>query len=204
MEETTARQSEGTSTMDTFKNRTMAVWLLVLSVIGSIASGLLMYERVALWADSDHTTACDLNPWVSCGQVMETWQASTFGFPNILIGIVLFPALAILALTLLLNKDFEQKVWYFIEAGTTFAFLFVVWLYISAVFVINVLCPYCMIVWAAVIPLSTLVFTRNRLAEQRWSPKTKQLIRSWWWTVMILLFLVVVGTIIVQFPYAFF
>lgn len=72
--------------------------MFLLALIGSIASGLLLHERIALWVDSDHTTACDVNTWVSCGQVMETWQASTFGFPNIFIGVVLFPSLIILVI----------------------------------------------------------------------------------------------------------
>src|SRR5699024_8182069 len=58
-----------------------AIWLVVTGLVGAVASFLLLYERVQLWNDPEHVSACDVNPWVSCGEVMGSWQAATFGFP---------------------------------------------------------------------------------------------------------------------------
>ncbi|MGJ9426878.1 vitamin K epoxide reductase family protein, partial [Nesterenkonia halotolerans] len=39
--------------------------LLVTGVIGWLASGVLVLERLRLYEDPDHVTSCDVNPWVS-------------------------------------------------------------------------------------------------------------------------------------------
>ena len=66
-------------------------WLLVITgVIGWLASGALVLEKLEVLKDPNHVTVCDVNPWISCGQVMQTPQSSVFGFPNMFIGIVAF------------------------------------------------------------------------------------------------------------------
>lgn len=180
------------------------LWLLVTGLVGAAASFLLLYERVQLWNDPDHVTACDVNPWVSCGEVMQSWQASTFGFPNIFIGVVAFPVLIAVAVSLLAGGRFPK--WYYagLQAGVVFAFGFCVWLWASAVFVIGVLCPYCMIVWSAVIPLFVVTTARNIIhGVIPASAGVKKLAADWWWVGIVVIYLLVFASIMINFPYAF-
>src|SRR5699024_4741946 len=64
--------------------------LVITGIIGLGATLVLTYERIQLWMDPDYVTSCDLNVWVSCGTVMQSWQAVLFGFPNQFIGIIGF------------------------------------------------------------------------------------------------------------------
>lgn len=190
-------------------------WVFVLTgIIGAIASFMLLYERVQLWENPNHSTACDINPWVSCGAVMESWQAATFGFPNIFIGVVAFPLLILTGVLLvLLNKQFQflsklkrKVLWSGILAGSLFAFGFVTWLWYSAVFQIGVLCPYCMVVWAAVIPFTVITISyiiNNNVFSLNISNKVKNITKQWWWVTVFLLYLSVILSIIIKFPYAF-
>ena len=43
----------------------------------------------------------------------------------------------------------------------TLGFAFVVWLWSQALYAIHILCPFCMIVWAVMIPLFVWVSVRN-------------------------------------------
>ena len=54
---------------------------------------------------------------------------------------------------LLAGARFDRWFWGMFVAGITGAVAFVVWLFTQSVFVIGVLCPYCLVVWAAVIPM---------------------------------------------------
>ncbi len=68
------------------RDRPFAWLLLITGVVGWLASGALVLEKLEVLKDPSHVTVCDVNPWISCGQVMQTWQSSVFGFPNMFIG----------------------------------------------------------------------------------------------------------------------
>mgnify|MGYP001760760463 FL=1 len=53
--------------------------------------------------------------------------------------------------------------WYWagLQAGVTAGTVFTIWLWSQALFEIHILCLYCMIVWAAMIPLFILLTVRN-------------------------------------------
>ena len=41
-------------------------WLLVITgIVGWLASGALVLEKLEVLKDPNHVTACDINPWVS-------------------------------------------------------------------------------------------------------------------------------------------
>lgn len=180
---------------------TFAIWLVGMGVAASVASFLLLYERVQLWQNPDHVTACDVSPWVSCGEVMASWQASTFGFPNIFIGVIGFPLLIAVGVSVLATAGRLPR-WYYmgLQLGVTFAAAFCVWLWVSAVFVIGVLCPYCMVVWAAVIPL--FVVTTGHNISHGVIPSSERVRRfaaDWWWVVIAVLYLLVIVSIVLRF-----
>ncbi len=143
------------------RHRPFGVVLLITGVVGWVASAILVLERLELYEDAGHITSCDINPWVSCGRVMGTWQSELFGFPNPLIGIVAFAVVISTAMVVLSGARPGRWYWAGLQAGVTAGAVFVAWLWFQALFVIHILCLYCMIVWAAMIPLFILLTVRN-------------------------------------------
>lgn len=143
------------------RDRPFAWLLLITGVVGWLASGTLVLEKLEVLKDPNHVTVCDVNPWISCGQVMQTWQSSAFGFPNMFIGIVAFAIIITTAMGILAGAKFARWYWLGLQAGVTLGFVFVVWLWSQALYSIHILCPFCMIVWAAMIPLFVWVTVRN-------------------------------------------
>lgn len=186
-----------------FSRSGLGLWLVITGIVGAVASFLLLYERIQLWQDAEHSTACDINPWVSCGEVMNSWQASTFGFPNIFLGVVAFPVVIAIGITLWAGLRPPRWYWAGLQAGVLFAFGFCVWLWSQAVYVIGSLCPYCMVVWAAVIPLTVAVTARNILAGViPASDALRRLTADWWWVVLVLMYLLVAVSIVIELPQA--
>jgi uncharacterized membrane protein len=137
-------------------------WLLLVgSVVGWLASGELVLEKIEKLINPSHTTICDVNPWISCGEVMSTWQSSLFGFPNMFIGIVAFAVTITVAMALLAGARFSRWFWVGLQVGVTLGFVFVVWLWSQALYAIGILCPLCMVVWAIMIPLFVWTTIRN-------------------------------------------
>ena len=182
------------------RRRPFALVLLVTGVIGWVASAILVLERLQLYKDPGHVTSCDINPWVSCGQVMGTWQSELFGFPNPLIGIVAFAVVITTAMAALAGAQFGRWYWIGLQAGVTLGAVFVIWLWSQALFTIYILCLYCMIVWAAMIPLFLLLTVRN-LAHGV-IPAPPRLVRfatEWAWTLVAIAYVAVAASVFFRF-----
>lgn len=129
-------------------------WTLILSgILGWIAAFTLTLERLHVATNPEATLSCDLNPFISCKSVMLTEQARLFGFPNPLIGLAAFIFPIAVGFAILAGAKFALWFWRIFATGITMGFLFVVWLWTQSTFVINVLCPYCMVAWVAMVPL---------------------------------------------------
>jgi len=138
-------------------------WLLtVCGGIGLSAALFILYEKIELLKDPAFRPGCDLNPIISCGSVMESWQANAFGFPNPFIGIVGFSIVLATGVALLAGAT-KIKRWYWLglQAGVIFGVLFIHWLFYQSVYHINALCPYCMVVWVMTITLFWYVTLHN-------------------------------------------
>ena len=180
-------------------------WLLVITgVIGWLASGTLVLEKLEVLKDPGYQTVCDINPWISCGQVMQTWQSSVFGFPNMFIGIVAFAVIITTGMALLSGATFARWYWAGLQTGVTLGFAFVVWLWSQALYSIHILCPFCMIVWAAMIPLFVWVTTRNIThGVIRLPAGPARILAESGWIITALLYVAVIATIFFAFIQVF-
>lgn len=133
--------------------RGFAINLIWTGILGWFAAFSLVLERIHVATNPDATLSCDLNPFISCKSVMLTPQASLFGFPNPLLGLAGFVAPIAVGVAILAGAKFAAWFWRLFATGITAGFIFVLWLWTQSTFVINVLCPYCMVAWAAMIPL---------------------------------------------------
>jgi uncharacterized membrane protein len=180
-------------------------WLMVITgIIGWLASGTLVLEKLEVLKDPNHVTVCDVNPWISCGQVMQTWQSAVFGFPNMFIGIVAFAVIITAGMALLSGATFARWYWVGLQAGVTLGFAFVVWLWSQALYSIHILCPFCMIVWAAMIPLFVWVTIRNISHGVIPMPSgAAKVLGDSGWIITALLYVAVIATIFFAFIQVF-
>ncbi len=132
--------------------RRLGVWLVLAGVLGFAAAFTLTVDKIRLIQDPTFSPSCNFNPIVNCGNVMKTGQAEVFGFPNSLIGVGAFAVLAAVGLALLAGARFRSWFWVGLAAGTVFGVGFVHWLAFQSMFRIGSLCPWCMVVWAVVLP----------------------------------------------------
>lgn len=179
--------------------------LLVTGLIGMYGTVVLVAERVMLWNDPDHVTSCDINPWVSCGEVMKTWQSQLFGFPNQFIGLVAFSVVITIAMALFAGARFRRWYWVAMNVGVFLGFAFCVWLWSQAVYEINILCLYCMVVWAMMIPMFVLLTSRNLQHGVIPAPAgVRRFAAEWSWPIIALLYVGVLASIMLRFSNAFF
>lgn len=162
--------------------------MLVLGFIGLLASAGLTIERVLVAADPTHIPSCSLNPIITCTNAMLSDQGSLFGFPNPIIGVAAFPVMMATGAALLAGA--RMRAWYWTGAwvGALLGVVFVHFLVATSLWSIEALCPYCMVVWAATIPLFAVVsnygIPRGALGRRAaQSTLVSDLLALRWWLV---------------------
>ena len=140
-------------------------WLLLFSgIIGLYAAFTLTQDKFAILEDPNFVPSCSINPVLSCGAVIVTEQASVFGFPNPIIGLVSYSVVITLAVLLLSRVVLPGWVWLGLNLGSLGGLAFVVWLVFQSLYVIDALCPFCMVAWAGTILIFWISTAENAKA----------------------------------------
>ena len=182
-----------------------ALSLVGLSSIGLVAAFILMLEKIQILKNPAAQLSCNINPIVSCNNVITSKQAEAFGFANPIIGLVSFAVIITIGMGMLAGAKYKRWFWLGLESGTIFGALFITWLFYVAVYQIKALCPYCIVVWAMVIPLFVYV-TRYNIQEGNIKVgKQLQGVSKWFcenaWFIVALWYLVIFTAILMQFWY---
>ena len=177
--------------------RASAVWILVAGVVGLAAALTLTVEKIEILINPDYVPSCSINPVLSCGSVMITPQASAFGFPNPLIGIVAFSVVVVTGVLALAGVSLPRWYWVGLGTGTLLGVVFIHWLIFQSLYRIGALCPYCMVVWAVTVPLLVVVAS-IALAPQLESGVAR-VVHQWRWSLVTLWFTALILMILVRF-----
>ncbi|GAA3824856.1 vitamin K epoxide reductase family protein [Streptomyces coacervatus] len=141
--------------------RAFALLLVVTGAAGLLASWVITVDEFKLLRNPGFVPGCSLNPVVSCGSVMKSDQASVFGFPNPMLGLVAYSVVICVGVSLLAGAAFPGWYWLAFEAGCLFGIGFVSWLQFESLYRIGALCLWCCLAWAATILLFWYVTSFN-------------------------------------------
>ena len=137
-------------------------WLLLFSgIIGLFAAFTLTQDKIAILSDPSYVPSCNINPVLSCGSVIVTDQASIFGFPNPIIGLISYSVVITLAVLLISRVVLPNWVWLGLNLGALGGLAFVVWLVFQSLYVIDALCPWCMVAWVGTILIFWITTAEN-------------------------------------------
>ncbi|HEX6258679.1 MAG TPA: vitamin K epoxide reductase family protein [Candidatus Saccharimonadales bacterium] len=138
-------------TKSTIEKSNFAIFSVLLGagIVGLAAAFILTVEKFHLLQDPSATLSCSVNIVLNCASVMQTWQASLFGFPNSLIGLMGYAVVITLAVAGLSGVKFPRPFMFAAQIGFGLGLIFAYWLFFQSVFVIQVLCPWCLFVTAA-------------------------------------------------------
>jgi uncharacterized membrane protein len=177
--------------------RTSAVWVLIAGALGLTAAITLTIEKIEILINPDYVPSCSINPVLSCGSVMTTPQASAFGFPNSLIGIVAFTVVVVTGVLAIAKVRLPRWYWGGLAIGTLLGAAFIHWLIFQSLYRIGALCPYCMVVWAITIPL--LVVVASIALQPQLENGVARVIHQWRWSLVTLWFAALILMILVRF-----
>ncbi|GGZ62720.1 membrane protein [Streptomyces inusitatus] len=147
---------------DTVGGSRSLAWLLIITgAAGLLAAWVITLDKFKLLKDPNFTPGCSLNPVVSCGNIMKSDQASVFGFPNPMLGLVTYAMVIAIGVGLLAGARYKRWYWLGLNLGTALGAGFCMWLMYQSLYNINSLCLWCSLAWVATIVMFCYVTVHN-------------------------------------------
>jgi uncharacterized membrane protein len=171
-----------------------AVYVLIAGALGLTAAITLTIEKIEILINPNYVPSCSINPVLSCGSVMITPQASAFGFPNPLIGMVAFTVVVVTGVLAVFKVALPRWYWGGLAIGTLLGVGFIHWLIFQSLYRIGALC---MVVWAITIPL--LVVVASIALQPRLENGIARFVYQWRWSLVTLWFTALILMILVRF-----
>lgn len=128
--------------------------MLAFAIVAFLAAFVLSVEKLEVIKNPDAVLSCSVNLVLNCASVMKTPQASVFGFPNSYIGVAGFAIVIAVAIGGLLGVKYTRSYLVTAQAFYGLGLIFAYWLFFQSVYVIQILCPWCLVVTLA----TTIIF----------------------------------------------
>lgn len=169
--------------------RALAVFWIIAGAAGWIVSFLLYLEYVGQLTHADPIVSCTFSVVVSCGPNLLSPGGNLLGFSNSIIGITMFLGPVFAGVGALAGGAVARWYWRAFMAFVGAAFVLVHVFAWRSVFEYGVLCPWCMVVWLAVIPLFWATFAwalRAGLLGRGGAMRTAGAVLSSWVALVVL------------------
>lgn len=153
---------------------------LISSLIALVVSFILAAETLYLARHPNALLSCDVNMKVSCSTVAQSWQSEIvhlghLAIPNAFLGIAaesVFVTIAVIGLIIRMPRWFTLCTW----IGSLCAFMYAYWLLYQSAFVIQALCPWCLLLMFST-TLQFMSFTHATVTVSGWGLR-----HSWMYT----------------------
>ncbi|MEV0038767.1 vitamin K epoxide reductase family protein, partial [Streptomyces sp. NPDC050804] len=120
VDDISSEREEGSAVGTVGAGRAFALLLVITGAAGLLAAWVITLDKFKLLEDPDFVPGCSLNPVVSCGNIMKSEQASAFGFPNPMLGLVAYAVVIAIGVGLLAGARYRRWFWLGLNAGTLF------------------------------------------------------------------------------------
>jgi uncharacterized membrane protein len=120
--------------------------MLVGALLSLLAAFVLSTEAIELAKNPGAALSCNINAVLNCGSVGLHPSATMFGFPNSFLGLIAEPIVITVAIAGLAGIKFPRRFMFAAQIGYTLGFIFALTLFYISFSIIQVLCPWCLLV----------------------------------------------------------
>ncbi len=133
-------------------------WIFTIVLIGAILSLLaafvLSVDAIELAKNPNVQLSCSVNVVINCATVAKSQYSALLGFPNSFIGMMTEPVMIVIAVAGLAMVRFPRWFMFGVQIMATMSLAFAYYLLYVSSFIIQALCPWCLLVTFS----TTLVF----------------------------------------------
>lgn len=145
-------------------NRWIFTSMLIGSLLSLLASFVLSYEAIELAKNPNAELSCNVSVVLNCATVNNHPTGHMFGFPNSFIGMMAEPVVITVAIAGLAGIAFPRRFMFAAQVGYTLGLFFALTLFYISFFIIQALCPWCLLVTLTTI-LVWFAITRYNIRE---------------------------------------
>ena len=145
-------------------NRWIFTSMLVSAALSLLAALVLSTEAIQIAKNPNVQLSCSVNLVINCATVARHSSASLLGFPNSFLGMIAEPIVMTIAVAGLAGIIFPRRFMFAAQIFYTAGFIFAYVLFFISMFIIQALCPWCLLVTLS----TTFVFfsmTRYNIRE---------------------------------------
>ncbi len=150
---------------NTRDNNWIFATMLMGSLLSLLASFVLSVEAIQLAKNPDAALSCNVNVVLNCATVAKHPSAEMLGFPNSFLGMMAEPVVITVAIAGLAGIKFPRRFMRWAQVGYTLGLAYALYLLSISFFVIQALCPWCLLVTLTTI-LVWFSITRYNIREK--------------------------------------
>lgn len=139
--------------------------MLVGSLLSLLAAFVLSVEALQLAKNPNAALSCSVNVVLNCATVAKHPTAEMFGFPNSFFGLITEPVVITVAIAGLAGIKFPRRFMQWAQVGYTIGLAYALYLFGISFFIIQALCPWCLLVTLTTI-LVWFSITRYNIREK--------------------------------------
>lgn len=116
------------------------------SALALLASFVVSSEAMELAKNPNATFSCSVSLFLNCATVAKSASADIFfGLPNSFLGMMALPVVLTIGVALLAGTKFPRWFMWATGIGGLLGLVFAAWMFFQSYFVIQVLCPWCLL-----------------------------------------------------------
>lgn len=155
-------------------NRWIFTSMLIGAALSLLAAFVLSVESYQLAKNPNTSLSCSVNVVLNCATVAKHPSAEMFGFPNSFFGMIAEPIVITVAIAGLAGIRFPRKFMFAAQIGYTLGLFYALYLLSISYFVIQALCPWCLLVTLTTILVWFAITRYNIRQNNLYLPKNVQ------------------------------
>jgi uncharacterized membrane protein len=184
------------------ENRLIFITILVTATLSLIAAFVLSVEAWQLAGNPNTILECSINAVINCATVAKSSYATLLGFPNSFLGLAAMPWFVMLAVSLLFGAKLPRKFMFLMQILAIGALLFALSLFYISTVLIQVICPWCMLVLISTIVMFFAlskynIHESNLYLPKKFGKKAQEFIKKDYDKLVLAIIIVVIAVIIV-------
>lgn len=177
------------------------ILIVIFAALALLAAFVLSVDKIHTLENPGVQLNCNINSVLNCASVMKSPQAELLGFPNSFIGMMGFAVLLFFGLSGLMGVRYNKPVLRLLLAGGLAALIFAFWLFFESLYVIQILCPWCLLTTTSTtIAFGALLHISLRENVLNLPKKANKKVQKWvdgGYTELVFASILVVGVILV-------
>lgn len=160
-------------------NRHIFIVILVTALLGLLAAFVLTIEAFELAKNPNRVLNCSINIVINCATVANSKYSALFGFPNSMIGLIGETIFVVIAVAYLMGAKFTKKFMFGAQIAAFMALIFATGLFYISSFIIQAICPWCMLVFISTIVMFFAITRYNIRENNLYLPrKTNKIVEN--------------------------